>query len=92
MKGLFVDRGWLAQEYSELKAHWNGKPSEQVTIEGVVIYGEGKSHTGKGNDEVNKIRIDLEEFVQRSEFHGNPEQAKRIMIKEVNFSESASNV
>jgi hypothetical protein len=29
----------------------------------VVVYGEGKSHTGKGNDEVNKIRIDLEEFV-----------------------------
>jgi len=56
-----------------LKAHWNGKPSEQVTIEGVVIYGEGKSHTGKGNDEVNNIRIDLEEFVQRSEFHGNTE-------------------
>ena len=73
MKGLFVDRGWLAQEYSELKAHWNGKPSEQVTIEGVVIYGEGKSHTGKGNDEVNKIRIDLEEFVQKCEFHGNTE-------------------
>ena len=87
-----MDRGWLPQEYSELKAHWNGKPSQEITIEGVVIYGEGKSHTGKGNDEVNKIRIDLEEFMEKCEFQGNPEQAKRIMIKEVNFSDSSSNV
>ncbi len=29
--------------------------------------GEGKSFTGKNNDEVNKIRIDLEEFVSKQE-------------------------
>ncbi len=50
--------------------------------------GEGKSHTGKNNDEVNKIRIDLEEFNQKSNLFSNKEQAMKILIKEVNFSEN----
>ena len=62
LKGIFVDRGWLPQEYANLKAHWNGKKQSEVVMEGVIVQGEGKSHTGKNNDEVNKIRIDLEEF------------------------------
>ena len=34
---------------------------------------------------MNKIRIDLDEFMPSAEF-SNKEQARRIMIKEVNFS------
>ena len=43
------------------------KQSPNQVIEGVVVYGEGKSHTGKNNDAVNKIRIDLEEFIEKVE-------------------------
>ena len=85
LKGLFIDRGWLAQDLSNLKAHHDGNGRDPVYIEGVVIYGEGKSFTGKNNDEINKIRIDLEEFMPRAQF-SNRKQALSIMIKEINFS------
>lgn len=61
---------------------------KEVMVEGVIIYGEGKSHKGKDNDDKNKIRIDLEEFVKNTEFV-NKEQASKIMIKAVNFNEDA---
>ncbi len=72
-----------------MKMHWNGQKSLQTTIEGVLVKGEGKSHTGKNNDEVNKIRIDLEEFVEKTQLFSNKEQAREILIKEVNFAENS---
>lgn len=60
LKGLFVDRGWLPENLASIKAHQTGARAD---FEGVVVFGEGKSHTGKNNDSVNKIRIDLEEFL-----------------------------
>lgn len=65
LSGLFVDQGWLPEEYAGLNAHWT--TSGKTAIEGVVVYGEGKSFTGKNNDDINKIRIDLEEFISPSE-------------------------
>ena len=88
LKGIFVDRGWLAEEYATLKVHWNGKKQEEVVLEGVIVKGEGKSNTGKNNDEVNKIRIDLEEFVGKTDF-ANREQAKKLILKEINFNENS---
>ena len=70
-----------------MRAHHEGTGQDQIYIEGVIIYGEGKSHTGKNNGEVNKIRIDLDEFMDKVEF-ANKEQATKIMIKEINFSHS----
>ena len=66
LKGIFVDRGWLPEDFSKLKAHWQGQTNLEQVIEGVIVYGEGKSHTGKGNDEVNKIRIDLEDIIGKA--------------------------
>ena len=43
LKGLFVDRGWLPQDLAGLKAHYEGNGRDPLLIEGVVVYGEGKS-------------------------------------------------
>ena len=79
-----------------MKAHWNGQPREQVTIEGVVIYGEGKSHTGKGNDEVNKIRMACIEEIQSKTSNtlrkGKNEVDKRQTIKERDWKREQSKV
>ena len=78
-----MDRGWLPEDFKGLNMHWGA--NEETEIEGVLTLGEGKSHTGKNNDEVNKIRIDLEEFIQKTEF-SNKDIATRLLIKEVDFN------
>jgi len=66
LEGLFVDRGWLPYENKDLKIH-RQDAGKEVVVEGVVFKSEGKSHTGKQNDEVNKLRIDLEEFIKKTD-------------------------
>ncbi|CDW84832.1 surfeit locus 1 family protein [Stylonychia lemnae] len=89
LQGIMVDRGWIKEQLKDLKIHWNSTENSEQIIEGVIMRGEGKCQTGKEDDEKNKIRIDLEEFVKNTEF-GNKDVAKQIMIREVNFNENTT--
>eukprot|EP00347_Sterkiella_histriomuscorum_P006546 403352358 len=89
LQGIMIDRGWIQEQNKDLKIHWNKRDNQEQAIEGILVYGEGKSETGMQDDLVNKIRIDLEELIKLTEFQ-NKEQATKIMIKEVNFAQNST--